>query len=39
LVVRQIKGVVGRSAKDACLVIGAVIIKHKLYLGDEETVE
>jgi len=28
----------GRPAKDARLVIGAVIIKHKLKLGDEETV-
>jgi len=29
----------GRPAKDARLVIGAVIIKHKLCLSDEETVE
>jgi transposase, IS5 family len=29
----------GRPAKDARLVIGAVIIKHKLCLGDEETIE
>jgi len=29
----------GRPAKDAQLVIGAVIIKHKLCLSDEETVE
>ena len=29
----------GRPAKDARLVIGAVIIKHKLGLGDEETVQ
>jgi len=29
---------VGRPAKSARLVIGAVIIKHKLCLGDEETV-
>lgn len=29
---------VGRPAKDARLVIGAVIIKHKLKLSDEETV-
>ena len=28
----------GRSAKDARLMIGAVIIKHKLCLSDEETV-
>jgi IS5 family transposase len=28
----------GRPAKDAGLVIGAVIIKHKLCLSDEETV-
>ena len=28
----------GRPAKDAHLVIGAVIIKHKLCLSDEETV-
>lgn len=28
----------GRPAKDAQLVIGAVIIKHKLCLSDEETV-
>ena len=29
----------GRPAKDARLVIGAVIIKHKLTLSDEETVQ
>ncbi|MEA1890240.1 MAG: transposase [Pseudomonadota bacterium] len=29
----------GRPVKDACLVIGAVIIKHKLCLSDEETVK
>ena len=29
----------GRPARDARLVIGAVIIKHKLCLSDEETVE
>ncbi len=29
----------GRPAKDARLVIGAVIIKHKLCLSDEETIE
>ena len=29
----------GRPAKDARLVIGAVIIKHKLKLSDEETIE
>ena len=29
----------GRPAKDARLVIGAVIIKHKLCLSDEETVQ
>jgi len=29
----------GRPAKDARLVIGAVIIKHKLCVSDEETVE
>ena len=29
----------GRSTKDARLVIGAVIIKHKLCLSDEETVQ
>jgi hypothetical protein len=29
----------GRPAKDAQLVIGAVIIKHKLCLSDEETVD
>ncbi|MCP4073779.1 MAG: transposase, partial [Hyphomicrobiales bacterium] len=28
-----------RPAKDGRLVIGAVIIKHKLCLGDEETIE
>lgn len=28
----------GRPAKDARLMIGAVIIKHKLCLSDEETV-
>ncbi|NOT86094.1 MAG: hypothetical protein HOP02_15230 [Methylococcaceae bacterium] len=28
----------GRPAKDSWLVIGAVIIKHKLKLSDEETV-
>ena len=29
----------GRPAKDACLVIGAVIIKPKLCLSDEEAVQ
>lgn len=29
----------GRSSKNARLVIGAVIIKHELYLSDEETVQ
>jgi len=29
----------GRPAKDARRVIGAVIIKHKLCLSDEETIE
>ncbi len=29
----------GRPAKDARLVVGAVIIKHKLCLSDEETIE
>ena len=29
----------GRPAKDARIVIGAVIIKHKLSISDEETVE
>ena len=29
----------GRPAKDARLIIGAVIIKHKLCLSDEETIE
>jgi Transposase domain (DUF772). len=29
----------GRPAKDAGIVIGAVIIKHKLSVSDEETVE
>lgn len=29
----------GRPAKDARLMIGAVIIKHKLCLSDEETVD
>ena len=29
----------GRPAKDARLVIGAVIIKHKLSLSDEEAVQ
>lgn len=29
----------GRPAKDARLVIGAVILKHKLCLSDEETIE
>lgn len=29
----------GRPSKDARIVIGAVIIKHKLSVSDEETVE
>lgn len=34
----QLSAKTGRPAKDARLVIGAVIIKHKLCLSDEETV-
>jgi transposase, IS5 family len=34
-----LSGRMGRPAKDARLVIGAVIIKHKLCLSDEETIE
>ncbi|VAV97216.1 hypothetical protein MNBD_ALPHA02-1799 [hydrothermal vent metagenome] len=36
---RTLSGGMGRPAKDARLVIGAVIIKHKLCLSDEETIE
>tara|TARA_R110002096_G_scaffold430722_3_gene645018 strand:- start:12802 stop:14394 length:1593 start_codon:yes stop_codon:yes gene_type:complete len=36
---RPLSGGMGRPAKDARLVIGAVIIKHKLCLSDEETIE
>jgi len=36
---RKMAKVAGRPAKDARLVIGAVIIKHKLRLSDEETIE
>lgn len=36
---RKMAKVAGRPAKDARLVIGAVIIKHKLCLSDEETIE
>ena len=35
----SLSGHTGRPAKDAQLVIGAVIIKHKLCLSDEETIE
>lgn len=35
---RKLSAKKGRPAKDARLVIGAVIIKHKLCLSDEETV-
>ncbi len=35
---QSFSGNMGRPAKDARLVIGAVIIKHKLCLGDEETI-
>jgi len=35
---RRFNASTGRPAKDAQLVIGAVIIKHKLKLSDEETV-
>ena len=35
---RKMSSKAGRPAKDARLVIGAVIIKHKLCLSDEETV-
>ena len=36
---RDMSSGMGRPAKDARLVIGAVIIKHKLCLSDEETIE
>lgn len=36
---RKMSSGMGRPAKDARLVIGAVIIKHKLCLSDEETIE
>ena len=36
---RDLSNETGRPAKDARLVIGAVIIKHKLCLSDEETIE
>ncbi len=36
---RKLSKRAGRPAKDARLVIGAVIIKHKLCLSDEETIE
>lgn len=36
---RSMTAGMGRPAKDARLVIGAVIIKHKLCLSDEETIE
>ena len=36
---RNLSNETGRPAKDARLVIGAVIIKHKLCLSDEETIE
>ena len=35
---QSFSGNMGRPAKDGRLVIGAVIIKHKLCLGDEETI-
>ncbi len=35
---RSLSATQGRPAKDARMVIGAVIIKHKLCLSDEETV-
>ena len=38
VITRQWTAVVGRPCKDARLIIGAVIIKHKLNLSDEETV-
>lgn len=36
---RKMSSGMGRPAKDARLVIGAVIVKHKLCLSDEETIE
>ena len=36
---RNLSNNTGRPAKDARLVMGAVIIKHKLCLSDEETIE
>jgi transposase, IS5 family len=36
---RNLSKKAGRPAKDARMVIGAVIIKHKLCLSDEETIE
>jgi len=36
---RSLSGHMGRPGKDARRVIGAVIIKHKLCLSDEETIE
>ncbi len=36
---RQMSSRTGRPCKDARLVIGATLIKHKLNLSDEETVQ
>ncbi|PIE55794.1 MAG: hypothetical protein CSA34_07160 [Desulfobulbus propionicus] len=36
---RQISSRTGRPCKDVRLVIGAMLIKHKLNLSDEETVQ
>ena len=36
---KKLSSTLGRPAKDARLVIGAVIIKHKLSVSDDETVE
>ncbi len=36
---RQMSSRTGRPCKDARLVIGAMLIKHKLNLSDEETVQ
>ncbi len=39
VIINNLSSTHGRPAKDARLVIGAVIIKHKLCLSDEETVQ
>lgn len=36
---KRLSGTLGRPAKDARLVIGAVIIKHKLSVSDDEAIE